>query len=113
LSSNGDGFPFSDRTGTVGRNSYRGPSYYDSDIRLQRVFHLTERISTETSLETFNLFNHTNVQNIDQVYGAPDFLGPMPHQYGDKIGSPENPTFATPNFTGTARQLQASLRFNF
>jgi len=110
---NGDGFPFSDRTGTVGRNSYRGASYYDSDIRLQRVFHLTERISTEASLETFNLFNHTNVQNIDQVYGAADFLGPVPRQYGDKIGSPENPTFATPNFTGTARQLQASLRFNF
>jgi hypothetical protein len=34
---NGDGFPFSDRTGTLGRNSYRGASYYDSDIRLQRV----------------------------------------------------------------------------
>jgi hypothetical protein len=110
---NGDGFPFSDRTGTLGRNSYRGASYYDSDIRLQRVFHLTERVSTEASIEAFNLFNHTNVQNIDQVYGAPDFLGPIPRQYGDGIGSPANPTFATPNFTGTARQLQASLRVSF
>ena len=35
---NGDGFPFSDRTGTVGRNSYRGASYYDTDVRLQRIF---------------------------------------------------------------------------
>jgi len=110
---NGDGFPFSDRTGTVGRNSYRGASYYNSDLRLQRVFHITERISTGASLEAFNLFNHTNVQNIDQVYGAADFLGPVPRQFGDKIGSSENPTFATPNFNGTARQLQASLRLNF
>lgn len=110
---NGDGFPFSDRTGTVGRNSYRGASYYDSDIRLQRVFHLSERFTTEASMEAFNLFNHTNVQNIDQVYGAADFLGPIPRQYGDHIGSPANPTFATPNFTGPARQLQASLRVNF
>jgi hypothetical protein len=110
---NGDVFPFSDRTGTVGRNSYRGASYYDSDIRLQRVFHVTERVSTEASMEAFNLFNHTNVQNIDQVYGAPDFLGPIPRQYGDKIGSSANPTFATPNFTGTARQLQAALRVSF
>jgi hypothetical protein len=110
---NGDGFPFSDRTGTVGRNSYRGSSYYDSDIRLQRVFHLNQRVTTEASMEAFNLFNHTNVQNIDQVYGAADFLGPVPRQYGDKIGSPANPTFATPNFTGTARQLQASLRVSF
>ena len=110
---NGDGFPFSDRTGTVGRNSYRGASYYDSDIRLQRVFHLSERFTTEASMEAFNLLNHTNVQNIDQVYGAADFLGPIPRQYGDHIGSPANPTFATPNFTGPARQLQASLRVNF
>lgn len=41
---NGDGLPFSDRTGTVGRNSYRGTSYYDTDVRLQRIFKLTERL---------------------------------------------------------------------
>jgi hypothetical protein len=110
---NGDGFPFSDRTGTVGRNSYRGASYYDTDVRLQRVFRLSERLSTEASFEAFNLWNHVNVQNIDQVYGAPDFLGPVPRQFGDGIGSPANPTFATPNFTGTARQLQAAIRVNF
>jgi hypothetical protein len=109
----GDGFPFSDRTGDVGRNSYRGASNYDSDLRLQRVFHLTERLSTEASLESFNLFNHRNVQSIDQVYGAPDCLGPVPQQFGDGIGSPANPTFASPNFTGPARQMQASLRMNF
>ena len=110
---NGDGFPFSDRTGTVGRNSYRGASYYGTDVRLQRLLHIGERFTAQASMEAFNLFNHTNVQNIDQVYGAPDFLGPVPRQYGDHIGSPVNPTFATPNFTGPARQLQASLRVNF
>jgi hypothetical protein len=109
----GDGFPFSDRTGTVGRNSYRGASYYASDLRLQRVFHLTERLSTEASMESFNLFNHRNVQSIDQVYGAADFLGPIPRQFGDGIGSPANPTFGTPNFTGPGRQFQASLRISF
>lgn len=109
----GDGFPFSDRTGTVGRNSYRGASNYDTDLRLQRVFHFTERFSTEASLESFNLFNHRNVQSIDQVYGAADFLGPVPRQFGDGIGSPANPTFGTPNFTGPARQLQASVRVTF
>jgi hypothetical protein len=109
----GDGFPFSDRTGTVGRNSYRGASNYSSDARLQRVFHPTEHLSTEASIEGFNIFNHRNVQSIDQVYGAPDFLGPIPQQFGDGIGSPANPTFASPNFTGPARQLQASLRVSF
>ncbi|SPE32292.1 exported hypothetical protein [Candidatus Sulfotelmatomonas gaucii] len=109
----GDGFPFCDRTGTVGRNSYRGAAYYDSDLRLQRVFHSEHRVNTEASIESFNLFNHRNVQNIDQVYGAPDFLGPIPHQFGDGITSPANPTFATPNFTSPARQLQASVRITF
>lgn len=110
----GDGFPFSDRTGNVGRNnSYRGASNYESDLRLQRVFHVSERLSTEASIESFNLFNHRNLQSIDQVYGAADFLGPVPRQFGDGIGSPANPTFATPNFTGPARRLQALVRINF
>src|SRR5271163_3947107 len=110
---NGDGFPFSDRTGTVGRNSYRGASYFDTDVRLQRIYKLGERLSMESSIEAFNLFNHFNVQNIDQVYGAADFLGPVPKQYGDHIGSPANPNFATPNYASPARQLQASIRFTF
>lgn len=74
---------------------------------------LTERFSTEASIEAFNLFNHFNVQNIDQVYGAADFLGPVPRQYGDNIGSSANPNFATPNYASPARQLQASLRITF
>jgi hypothetical protein len=110
---NGDGFPFSDRTGTVGRNSYRGASYYDSDLRLQRAFHVTDPLSVIASIESFNLFNHRNVQNIDQVYGAADFAGPVPQHFGDGVTSPANPTFGTPNFVGPARQIQASLRMNF
>ena len=110
---NGDGFPFSDRTGTVGRNSYRGASYYDTDVRLQRIVKLTERLSTEASIEAFNLFNHFNVQNIDQVYGAADYLGPVPTHYGDHITSPANPNFATPNYASPARLLQASVRITF
>ncbi len=64
-------------------------------------------------MEAFNLWNHRNVQSIDQVYRAADFLGPVPHQFGDGIGSPANPTFGSPNSTGPARQLQASLCLNF
>ena len=109
----GDGFPFADRVGDIGRNTYRGAPNYDTDVRLQRAFHLSDRLGAEASVESFNLFNHRNVQSIDQVYGAPDFLGPVPRQFGDGIGSPANPTFATPNFTGPARQLQASVRMNF
>ena len=35
---NGDGFPFNDRVGSIGRNTYLGAPYYDTDLRLQRLF---------------------------------------------------------------------------
>ena len=110
---NGDSYPFSDRTGLVGRNSYRGPYFYNTDLRLQRVFPITDKFQLDASIESFNVVNHVNVLNIDQTYGATDFLGPVPRQYGDGVTSPANATFATPNYDAPGRQLQASLRINF
>jgi len=110
---NGDGFPFSDRVGTIGRNTYRGDSSYTTDMRVQRVLNLGERFKAEASVEAFNLFNRRNVNGIDTVYGAPAFLGPIPKQFKDGITSAANPTFGTPNYVAPARQLQASLRLSF
>jgi hypothetical protein len=110
---NGDGFPFSDRVGNIGRNTYRGDSSYDTDIRLQRVFSITERLKAEASAEIFNLLNRPNVNGIDTVYGAADFLGPIPRKFGDGVSSPANPTFGTPNYVAPARQAQLAVRLNF
>ena len=52
---NGDGFPFSDRVGNIGRNTYRGDSSYTTDVRVQRVFNVRERLKAEASAEVFNL----------------------------------------------------------
>jgi hypothetical protein len=109
---NGDLFPFSDRVGNIGRNTYIGDSYYNVDMRLQRVIPFTERIRAELSAEAFNIFNRVNVVDVDHVYGAPVFIGPVPQQFGD--GAPAaNPTFGTPKFASPARQIQLSLRLNF
>jgi hypothetical protein len=110
---NGDGFPFSDRVGGLGRNTYRGDSSYTTDLRVQRVFNLNERFKVELSAELFNLFNRQNVSGIDTVYGAATFAGPVPQRFGDGISSPGNPTFGSPNFVSPARQLQVALRVNF
>jgi hypothetical protein len=75
---NGDGFPFNDRVGNLGRNTYRGDSYYDTDVRLQRLFSLTERVKANVSAEFLNLLNRVNVQDVDQVYGAASSLAPYP-----------------------------------
>lgn len=110
---NGDGFPFNDRVGAIGRNTYRGASYYDSDVRLQRPFKLTEQLKLNTSVEALNVFNRVNVQDVDQVYGAGEFAGPVPKSFGDGVASPANPTFGSPTFAGAARQLQFSARLEF
>ena len=110
---NGDGFPFNDRVGSIGRNSYLGAPYYDTDLRLQRLFHLSEHTRLNLSAEAFNLLNVANVQDVDQVYGSGEFLGPVPKHFGDGIISPANPNFGTPTFAGAARQLQFSAAFSF
>lgn len=110
---NGDGFPFNDRVGFIGRNSYRGDSYYDTDVRLQRRFNITERVKANARAETLNLLNRVNVQDVDQVYGSGEFGGAVPQHYGDGVTSPFNPTFGSPTFAGAARQFQFSLKFEF
>jgi len=110
---NGDQYPFSDRVGTIGRNTYRGDSSYDTDIRIQRTFPFNERFKGEVSLEIFNLFNRPNIEDIDHVYGNPTLLGPQPMAFGDGVTSPANPTFGSPKFVAPARQLQIAFRVNF
>jgi len=110
---NGDGFPFNDRVGSIGRNSYRGASYYDTDLRLQRLLNITERLKLNGSVEALNVLNRVNVQDVDQVYGTGEFAGAIPKSYGDGVTSPANPTFGTPTFAGPARQIQVSLKLKF
>lgn len=110
---NGDLFPFPDRVGVSARNSYKGDPYYDTDLRVQRVLPLGERLKAELSAELFNITNRPNVQDIDHVYGLPDFAGAVPREFGDHISSPANPTFGSPKFVAPARQLQLSVRLNF
>jgi hypothetical protein len=108
---NGDQFPFSDRVGNIGRNTYRGDSSYTTDVRAQKVFNL-EKFKTELSAEVFNLFNRQNIKGIDTVYGTAAFLGPIPQRFGDGVSSPTNPKFGSPNFVAPARQVQISLRLS-
>lgn len=110
---NGDSFPFNDRVGAVGRNSYRGASYYNTDARLGRRFEVTEHLKTSVRFEALNLLNRVNVQNVDQVYGSGEFGGDVPQHYGDHVTSPYNPTFGSPTFAAPARQLQVSIKAEF
>jgi hypothetical protein len=112
---NNDHFPFPDRVGTIGRNTYLGDPSYTVDMRIQRTIPFTEKIKGEASFEVFNLLNRANVQDIDHAYGVPDFVPTtaIPKHYKDGIGSVGNPSFGSPKFVGEARQIQLSFRVNF
>ena len=110
---NGDSFPFPDRVGNSARNSYIGDPYYNVDVRLQKTIPFSERLRGEASFEAFNLFNRPNIEDIDHVYGLPDFAGAVPKNYKDGVTSPGNPTFGSPKFASPARQLQISFRLTF
>src|SRR5580704_12302531 len=52
---NGDQFPFSDRVGNIGRNTYRGDASYTTGIRIQRGFFFDSRVRPKVSAEVSNL----------------------------------------------------------
>ena len=108
---NGDIFPFSDRVGTIGRNTYKGDPYFNMDLRVQRGIPFTEKVRGNFSVEFFNLFNIVNVQDVNHVYGAPDFVTSIPQEFGDGITTPAG--FGTPKFAASARQIQFAFRLNF
>ncbi len=49
------------RNGTAGRNSLRGPHYYNSDISVAKNLLFSERRSLELRADAFNVFNHVNL----------------------------------------------------
>jgi hypothetical protein len=130
---NGDTNPVTDRVGYAPRNSYQGDNLRSVDLRLSRTFHLTkiaERMTMETAVDAFNLFNRPNVDEVTSVYGTYNFCnGLVPVRYKDSVsqmieagqvggcplaGPPvPNPLFGGPRTMLNPRQLQASIKFSF
>src|SRR2546427_114772 len=107
-----DGNPVTDRVGVSARNTYRGDSLKAVDLRLSRVVHLKERAQLNLSVDAFNLFNRSNVDEVFSVYGAPDFVGPVPRHFGDSITGPSG-AVGSPRTVFNPRQLQFGLKLSF
>jgi len=100
---NADGNPNTDRPGLVGRNSYEGPGYASVDLRVGREFALSGRARLDVSVDLFNLFNRTNVKDVNTVWGTTDINTPPAPQFG----------FGTPRdvFNPFQTQIGAKLKF--
>lgn len=93
-------FPGAGEIGTSGRNSFRGPGYFDLDLALTKRFRLDERQSVVFRMEAYNLPNHTNFGNPNMSLSS---------------GSFGRITGAVPvsELAGTGRTMQAALRYQF
>jgi len=57
--------PAVDTFGNIGRNSLRGPRFFDSDLSLFKNFSITERAKAQFQFQFYNIFNHVNLANPD------------------------------------------------
>jgi outer membrane receptor protein involved in Fe transport len=129
--SNNDTIPAADRVGNLARNTYKGDSLQTWDVHLQRTFHFSqEGVKLEAAVDAFNVLNHTNVDEVNGVYGTYNFCGgQIPTQYKDAAsqaiqagqvsGCPAagppvpNSLFGTPRTMFSPRQMQVSLKLLF
>jgi len=49
--------------GTIPRNSFRGPGYFNTDLGLKKTFRLTERFGFTVGANAYNILNHPNFAN--------------------------------------------------
>ncbi len=97
--------------GTLGRNAFTGPGFYNLDASISRTFALRGwGDSTRLTLRAdfFNVLNHANLGQPDSLITSPTFGDAL---YG-RIGADSGFPALTP-FRETARQTQLLLRLNF
>jgi hypothetical protein len=51
--------------GNVGRNTFTGPGFFNTDLSVFKNFTLTERVRAQFQTEIFNVFNHVNLGQPD------------------------------------------------
>jgi hypothetical protein len=91
-------FPLSNRPAGLGRNSIRTPARTNVDFRLVKFFPFGGVRRLDLVAEAFNLLNHPNVIQVNNVFGG---------------GATPQPGFLQPIAGASARQIQFSLDFEF
>ena len=116
---NQDGNSYNDRLPGYSRNSFIGPDYCTTDLRLTRNLHIGERLNLQLLAESFNTFNRVNAQVTISDDGFLNSAGQFV-AYSTQVASKVYPgqflkssNFLNPNNSYAPRQLQFSIRANF
>ena len=91
-----------------GRNTFRGPHYFDVDMALFKNFKVTERVNFALGAQAFNVLNHPNFANPDSGFGDPTF-----GQITAMTGTPTSPYGNFLGFDSSPRILQISGKITF
>jgi outer membrane receptor protein involved in Fe transport len=54
-------------TGTLGRNAFRRPGFFQIDLRISRTFPITERFNVQVLADGFNMLNRFNVSDVNPL----------------------------------------------
>ena len=88
--------------GNTGRNTLRGPSFFNMDISLLKDTKLTEQLKLQFRAEFFNILNHTNFANpSNNVFSASGLINTAAG------------VITQTNFGSTPRQIQFALKLTF
>jgi hypothetical protein len=94
--------------GTAPRDLARGPGTWQIDLGLSKTFLLTERMRLEFRSEFFNIFNHPQLGPPQSTFNPSNTTG-----FGSIITTVNTSTPISPVGTGTPREIQFALRFEF
>lgn len=101
------------RQGNFGRNVLRGFDAVQADIRLQRQFHLNEKVGLHFRSEFFNIFNHPNFGNPSNLLTSPLF-GRSTQSLANGLGAGgSNGGFSPLYQIGGPRSIQLALKLQF
>jgi len=115
-----DGTP-GQNLGDVGRNSLRGPGFFQWDFSVMKSFDLGEKAKLQFRTDLFNIINHPNYANPDGglcsalTYGAAGQTATCTpnSNFGQSSSTVANQTGNGQIGNGTARQAQFSLKMLF
>jgi hypothetical protein len=99
--------------GNFGRNVLRGFDAVQADIGLQRQFHLTEKVGLSFRSEFFNIFNHPNAGNPNNLLTSPLF-GRSTQSLANSLGAGGSSGGFSPLYQiGGPRSIQLALKLQF
>jgi hypothetical protein len=101
------------RQGTLGYNALRGFGVWQLDLALRRQFDWGEHIKLQLRAEAFNIFNHPNFGNPDNILTG-NFFGQSTQMLGRSLGTGGINGGLSPIYQiGGARSIQLSLKLLF